>query len=50
DMRRHFGVLMRGAEPEGGQWNFDKENRKSPPRGLKGPRRRHHSPPGTDRQ
>ncbi|MBW8445493.1 MAG: cryptochrome/photolyase family protein [Arenimonas sp.] len=39
DMRRHFGVLMRGAEPEGGQWNFDKENRKSPPRGLKGPRR-----------
>lgn len=39
DMRRHFGVLMRGEEPEGGQWNFDKENRKSPPRGLKGPRR-----------
>ncbi|MBC7311407.1 MAG: cryptochrome/photolyase family protein [Rhizobium sp.] len=39
DMRRHFGVLMRGDEPEGGQWNFDKENRKSPPRGLKGPRR-----------
>ncbi|PPJ47263.1 cryptochrome/photolyase family protein [Rhizobium sp. KAs_5_22] len=39
DMRRHFGVLMRGAEPEGGQWNFDKENRKSPPKGLKGPRR-----------
>lgn len=39
DMRRHFGVLMRGEEPEGGQWNFDKENRKSPPKGLKGPRR-----------
>ncbi|MBC7148313.1 MAG: cryptochrome/photolyase family protein [Rhizobium sp.] len=39
DMRRHFGVLMRGQEPEGGQWNFDKENRKSPPKGLKGPRR-----------
>ncbi|MBA3040341.1 MAG: cryptochrome/photolyase family protein [Alphaproteobacteria bacterium] len=39
DMRRHFGVLMRGDEPEGGQWNFDKENRKSPPKGLKGPRR-----------
>jgi deoxyribodipyrimidine photolyase-related protein len=39
DMRRHFGVLMAGADPEGGQWNFDKENRKSPPKGLAGPRR-----------
>lgn len=39
DMRRHFGVLMRGGEPEGGQWNFDKENRKPPPKGLKGPKR-----------
>ncbi|WP_454745045.1 cryptochrome/photolyase family protein [Ciceribacter selenitireducens] len=39
DMRRHFRVLMRGDEPEGGQWNFDRENRKSPPKGLRGPRR-----------
>lgn len=28
DMRRKTGLLMDGAEPEGGRWNFDKENRK----------------------
>ncbi|WFS04746.1 cryptochrome/photolyase family protein [Rhizobium tumorigenes] len=28
DMRRKTGLLMRGAEPEGGKWNFDAENRK----------------------
>ena len=39
--RRRFGVLMQGegarAEPLGGQWNFDAENRKAPPKGLQGP-------------
>ena len=35
--RRRFDVLMEGDEPLGGRWNFDQENRKSPPRGLKGP-------------
>ena len=36
--RRRFGVLMGpGGEPLGGQWNFDHDNRKSPPRGLSGP-------------
>lgn len=30
--RRRFVVLMQGKEPIGGQWNFDKENRK-PPKG-----------------
>ena len=35
DMRRHFGLLLDGeGEPAGGQWNFDKENRKPLPRGL----------------
>ena len=28
DMRRKTGLLMNGDDPEGGQWNFDKENRK----------------------
>jgi deoxyribodipyrimidine photolyase-related protein len=29
EMRRKSGVLMDGAEPEGGTWNYDSENRKS---------------------
>ncbi|MBY5929648.1 cryptochrome/photolyase family protein [Halomonas sp. DP8Y7-3] len=28
EMRRHTGLLMEGDEPMGGQWNFDKDNRK----------------------
>jgi deoxyribodipyrimidine photolyase-related protein len=35
--RRRFGVLMAGEEPIGGQWNFDKENRKPPKTGLNPP-------------
>ncbi len=31
DMRRHTGLLMAGDAPEGGQWNFDAENRQSLP-------------------
>jgi deoxyribodipyrimidine photolyase-related protein len=28
DMRRQTGLLMNGDKPEGGQWNFDADNRK----------------------
>ena len=28
EMRKKTGLLMDGAKPAGGQWNFDKENRK----------------------
>jgi deoxyribodipyrimidine photolyase-related protein len=31
EMRRGYGVLMAGDQPEGGRWNFDAENRKPPP-------------------
>ncbi len=29
DMRKRHGVLMHGDEPEGGQWNFDADNREA---------------------
>ena len=39
--RRRFAVLMEGqgatAQPLGGQWNFDHDNRKPPVKGLRGP-------------
>ncbi len=37
DMRRRHGVLMAGDDPEGGQWNFDKDNRESFGAGGPGP-------------
>lgn len=30
EMRRQYNILMDGDEPEGGQWNYDAENRKFP--------------------
>ena len=32
EMRRKTGLLMDGDKPTGGKWNFDQENRKSPPK------------------
>ncbi len=31
-MRKETGLLMDGAAPEGGDWNYDKENREPPPK------------------
>ncbi len=33
EQRRRFGVLMDGAVPIGGRWNFDTDNREPPPKG-----------------
>jgi (6-4)DNA photolyase len=33
--RRRTGVLMDGAGPVGGRWNYDTENREPPPRGAR---------------
>lgn len=30
--RRRLDLLMAGAEPEGGRWNFDEDNRQPPPK------------------
>ena len=37
DMRRRTALLMDGDEPVGGRWNYDTENRKTPPPGLNYP-------------
>ncbi len=37
EMRRKTGLLMDGAGPVGGQWNYDAENRKPPKEGLAAP-------------
>ena len=34
DMRRQTGYLMDGDDPEGGEWNFDEENREALPDGY----------------
>ena len=39
EMRRKTGLLMDGNKPEGGEWNYDSENRKPPKEGLAAPER-----------
>ena len=38
EMRKKHSILMDGAEPVGGQWNYDSENRQPPKSGLKIPK------------
>ncbi len=37
EMRKRTGVLMSFGKPVGNKWNFDHDNRKTPPRGLNTP-------------
>lgn len=42
-MRQRHGLLMEAnGKPTGGQWNYDKENRKPPPKGIRSPKRIRH--------
>ncbi|MXO46983.1 cryptochrome/photolyase family protein [Erythrobacter vulgaris] len=49
EMRRKTGLLMDGDRPEGGEWNYDSENRKPPKDGLSAPERPKFEPDETTR-
>ena len=34
EIRKKYNILMNGNKPEGGKWNFDNENQKSPAKNL----------------
>lgn len=38
EMRIKYSILMDGEQPDGGQWNYDAENRKPPKQGLNIPK------------
>ncbi len=50
EMRRQTGILMDGDRPSGGEWNYDRENRKSLPKGLAPPDRRRFPPDPVTRE
>lgn len=50
DMRKKTGFLMAGDAPEGGQWNFDPENRKALPRDHCPPVRQRFEPDAITRE
>jgi deoxyribodipyrimidine photolyase-related protein len=48
--REKTGILMADGVPVGGQWNFDKENRKALPKGVKVPARPQLAPDAVTRE
>ena len=49
EMRRKTGLLMNGRDPEGGQWNYDHDNRKPAKTGLFMPKPHRVEPDATTR-
>lgn len=50
EMRRDTGLLMDGREPVGGQWNYDKENRRKLPKEVRPPARLRIAPDAVTRE
>ena len=50
EMRRETGLLMDAGEPVGGAWNYDAENRRALPKGLRPPPPRRFPPDATTRE
>jgi len=50
EQRRKTGLLMNGDKPEGGRWNFDKENRKPAAADLFMPEQPHFAPNAITRE
>ena len=42
EMRKKYSILMDAGRPTGGEWNYDKENRKPPKAGMVSPKRISH--------
>lgn len=50
EMREQTGLLMDSGRPEGGRWNYDTDNRKTPPRGLNYPAPERFTPDAVTRE
>jgi deoxyribodipyrimidine photolyase-related protein len=50
EMRRSTGLLMEEGAPTGGEWNYDRENRKALPKGFEPPERLRYQPDGVTRE
>ena len=50
EMRRSTGILMTDGAPEGGQWNYDQENRKALPKGFRPKERLRFQPDAVTRE
>lgn len=49
-MRKRLGLLMDGGKPVGGKWNYDKDNRRTPPKGQSFPEPHYVAPDKTTQE